>query len=424
MAAKSVPPISLARRNAKGAKKKKKLPEGVVVKNDRWYVRLRYRSGGKRHAAWRECAKNATDAKDVRAALEEELKEHGPELLQHNRDNFGELATHYKTKYLIPAKYVDGRKTEGRRSHKNARYELETLRSIIPDSTKLREMNYGFVRQVRLDLFNLPVTVMKWVPTERVRPDGKVFIKKRGEKKEFQRQRSTIDVNRKMEILRRMLKIARTHLEWIHHDPFADAKESLITRSDEKKRRRVMSFEEEDALLTFCVEPRPHLRLVIIGLVDSMMRSGEFFKLRVRDLGFDPKSVTVQQMNTKTLTERSAPMSARFARELKIWFETHDLGPDDRVFDFAGARTSWKTAKRLAGVTDLRLRDLRRTGATRLLRGGMPMEEISRILGHTGINMTYEYIGVDNNTTGRAVDIIDAMHERRELGQLQTVLST
>ena len=51
----------------------------------------------------------------------------------------------------------------------------------------------------------------------------------------------------------------------------------------------------------------------------------------------------------------------------------------------------------------------------------MPMEEISRILGHTGINMTYEYIGVDNNTTGRAVDIIDAMHERRELDQLQTI---
>jgi integrase len=394
---------------SKKPKKPKKLPLGVVVKAGKWYIRIRYREfpGGPRHAAWRECAKNATNAKDVRKALEIELAEHGATSLLHNRDTWKALADYYEESYLIEPQYLEGKKVAGRRSYKVAKYQLKTLNSLIPESTRLRQMDYEFLRKLRLRLINLPVTMMVW-------PGGKRPGKTSGiEKVEKSRQRSMIDINRHMELLRHMMKVARRRLRWITHDPFADADEPLVTRSDEKKRRRLMSFDEEDAILLHCVEPRAHLRLVVIGLVDSLMRGGEFFKLRVCDLGFDPRTVTVQQMNTKTLAERSAPLSGRFARELKQWFETHQLAPADRLFPKASARRAWATAKRLAGVEDLRLKDLRRTGATRLLRGGLPIEEISRILGHTSVNMTYEYIGVDKDTTERAVDIWDTMHSER-----------
>jgi integrase len=228
-----------------------------------------------------------------------------------------------------------------------------------------------------------------------------------------------------------MLKVARNGLHGIHHDPFADAMEPLITPSDEKKRRRVMSFEEEAALLAQCVDEwkpvkrkdgkrgkmfhrRSHMRIVIIGLVDTLMRGGEFFRLRVSDLDFDPRMLTIQQMNTKTLSERSAPISARFAEELKHWIDSNKVGDDGKLFKFADVKRAWNGIKRDAGVTDLRLKDLRRTGATRLLRRGMPIEEISRILGHTTNDMTYEYIGVDRDTTSRAVELLDAMHAERE----------
>jgi integrase len=412
---------------ARERKKKRSLPVGVVARDGKWYVVVRYREGGKRHSAWRKCAKNPTDAKEVRAALKLELKQHGTRSLLHNRDTWQELADYYEENYLIEAEYVDGKKVAGRRSYKVAKYQLNTLRSLIPETQRLREMDYEFLRLLRLRLIKLPVKMMVW-------PDGKKPGKKSGiKKREVKRQRSMIDVNRHMELLRHMMKVARRRLRWINHDPFADADEPLVTRADEKKRRRVMSFEEEDAILTHAVGPRSHLRLVVIGLVDTLMRGGEFFKLRVRDLGFDPRTVSVQQLNTKTLTARSAPLSSRFARELKLWFESQNLGPDDHVFPFAGqvkkkdkkekkkaatprlgVRRAWATAKRLAGVSDLRLRDLRRTGATRLLRRGHPIEEISQILGHTGVNMTYDYIGVDKDTTGRAVEILDAMHSERE----------
>lgn len=393
---------------------KKNLPKGVVEKQikdasgkvieTRWYVRVRYREGGKRHAAWRQCEKNRTDAKDVREQLEQEMKEHGTRSLLNNRQNFGALATYYEENYLVPAVYVDGRKVAGRRNVKNPTLQLKQLKELIGEQTRLRDIDYEFLRRLRLTMLQMPVVIERWVATEK---------KKRGVKVKTERPRSVIDVDRKLELLRHMLKVARRK-KWIIVDPFADAEEPLVTRSDEKKRRRVMSFEEEDAILTHCVEPREHLRLVVIGLVDSMMRGSEFFKLRVGDLDFDPRKVTVQQMNTKTLTARAAPMSARFARELKDWFDNNDLSAGDRLFSFSGVRRAWATAKRLAGVTDLRLKDLRRTGATRLYRAGHPIAEISQLLGHTSIEMTYVYIGVDRDTTTRATELIDAMHERRE----------
>jgi integrase len=407
---------SLALPATKARKKaKRKLPVGVVEKEGHWYVRARYREfpGGPRHAAWRECAKNATAAKEVRQTLKKELEENGPESLLHNRDTWGALADYYRDHVLIPAQYLSGKKVDGRRSWKVARYQLKTLRSLIPDSTKLRQMDYELCRQLRLRLINLPVTMQVWAPAKVFRRGKEVEVK-RGKKIETTRQRSMIDVNRHMEILRHMLKVARKRLRWIRHDPFADAPEPLVTRADEKKRRRVMSFDEEAALLMHCIDEREQVRIVMIGLVDSMMRPGEFFKQCGRDLAFELQQVTVQQMNTKTLSERTAPMTARYGRELKKWFETHDVGPDDRVFSFDSVRRSWSTLKRLAGVTDLRLKDLRRTGATRLLRAGHPMEEISHLLGHTSVDMTYAYIGIDKDTTGRAVAILDAMHEARE----------
>ena len=87
---------------------------------------------------------------------------------------------------------------------------------------------------------------------------------------------------------------------------------------------------------------------------------------------------------------------------------------EDEVFSFGSVKRAFTGACKDASVFDLRLKDLRRTGATRLLRGGMPFEEISRILGHTSVAMTYEYVGVDRDTTSRAVDILDAMHHERE----------
>lgn len=212
--------------------------------------------------------------------------------------------------------------------------------------------------------------------------------------------------------------------------PFA-AGPALISPADEVKRKRLLSFEEEDRLLAACVNRtetregkppvnvrRSHLRALVVCALDTGMRAGEIFKLRWRDVdamkGGAARRLTVAQMNTKTLQERGAPVSRRLLEELEKLRGEKPCDPDDLVF---GVRTSVKNsfaaACAEAGIEGLRFHDLRRTAATRLHRAGMPIAEVSRILGHADVTTTFRYIGVDEETTDRAASIFDMIDEER-----------
>lgn len=51
----------------------------------------------------------------------------------------------------------------------------------------------------------------------------------------------------------------------------------------------------------------------------------------------------------------------------------------------------WKPACAYAGVHDARLRDLRHTYASRLVRAGVPLLQVSKLLGHGSITITERY---------------------------------
>lgn len=157
--------------------------------------------------------------------------------------------------------------------------------------------------------------------------------------------------------------------------------------------------------------------------LDTAMREGEIFKLKVSDLlayRSAGRSITIQQLNTKTLQERGAPVSRRLQAEFdRLLFPLRPY-PEALLFGMTTVKRSFAKACALAGITGLRFHDLRRTAATRLHRGApelgipsMPIAEISRILGHSSINTTFRYIGVDADTTLRAAEMMDAIHEHR-----------
>lgn len=386
-------------------KKTRRLPLGVVeskIRDDdgnvvatRWDVRVRYEGkDGKRHAVWGKCAKNATDAGDVRKQLLRDLVRMGSEEISHARDTFKDLYEFYKTRYLIEAEYVDGRKVSGRRSLASAQSNADLLVSIM-GGIKIRNIDYEVLRDIKSTLIRLPTK-----PTKNKWPEG--------------RPRSIVSVNRVLQLLRHMLNVA-VRKRWMDRNPFGDG-DPLINAADERMRKRLMSYDEEGRIYAAAATTkRKRVPLAVMALVDTCMRSAECFRLRVRDLAFDPRQIAVEEMNTKTLTARSAPISRRLALAMQKHFLENDLGPDDFVFDFKSIKKAWWATCADAGVEDLRLKDLRRTGATRLVRGTadgrrLPIEEVSRILGHTSIKMTYVYIGVDSATTERAADILDAVH--------------
>jgi integrase len=396
----------------------KKKVGGRTVTETRLYVRVRVTDpDGRRRSMWRR-VENRTEGKEALRELVGEAR--APAGEDRAEKTFGDLANHYESTSLVPAEYRDGRKVSGRRSLHGMGAHLRFLCAFFGAAydeearawrggAPLASVTYDRLAELRAAILAEPVHVT--------------------EKNPLGRPRKIASVNRRLEVLRNMLRVA-ARKGWVAGNPFA-AGPALISAADEVKRVRVLSFEEEDRLLAQCVsrtELRPplpprnvrreHLRAIVVCALDTAMREGEIFKLRWPDLdrmsANGRRALTVQQMNTKTLQERGAPVSKRLMAEFEL-LRASRPDPEGLVF---GVTTSVKRAFagacRDAGITGLRFHDLRRTAATRLHRDGMPIGEISRILGHADPKTTYRYIGVDEETTERAAEAFDRIEGRRD----------
>jgi len=386
---------------------------------------------------------NLTDAKDKLAEVKKEIAEMR-EAAHGNRHRippkvtgktFGDLADYAEERVIVPA-WDDGKgnkeggyyktdtplrylgRTHFKEDEEPKPYNELSWRALIGNKTKLEDISRQMLSDFREDFFRVH-KVNKGKPTERTR--------------------SKVDVNRRFEVLRHLLNIARVDLEWMTHYPFAVAStgKKLVDGKSEEPRNQLMSREEEKALLKVCVGPRAHMRFIIIGLVDTLLRSTEFYKLTVKD--WREHQLKVVKLSAKTKNERQVGVSTRFAREIEEWIETHSLKPRDYLLPLKSIRLTdnrergqkekdndrvlcvkkaFATAKRLAAamhpeledLPKLTLKDLRRTGATRMYDKGAPLLFISRMLGHASLEMTKVYIGKKDDDTLKQKEFIDAMH--------------
>jgi integrase len=71
------------------------------------------------------------------------------------------------------------------------------------------------------------------------------------------------------------------------------------------------------------------------------------------------------------------------------------------------AKDRFETACHQAGIENLRFHDLRRTFGTRLAKSGVPIHEISRLLGHTNLETTFRYLGLTDDSVENAAAVLD-----------------
>ena len=80
--------------------------------------------------------------------------------------------------------------------------------------------------------------------------------------------------------------------------------------------------------------------------------------------------------------------------------------------DYEGCRIgsikrSFSTACRRAGISDFRIHDLRHTFASWLVTEGVPLLEVSRLLGHSTVKMTERYAHLAPDSLESAVSLLD-----------------
>jgi len=153
--------------------------------------------------------------------------------------------------------------------------------------------------------------------------------------------------------------------------------------------------------------------------VDTGLRESELVSLRMRDVDLEAHSARVGAQS-KSRRERLVWFSGETLRELRAYLRVRG----NRVSPYLwltreGDKPSSslilqivKRAGRRAGMPWLTVHTLRHTAATMLLKNGMPIAHVQRILGHSRIETTMRYLHLSQD------DIAEVYHDSAPLGRL------
>lgn len=351
----------------------------VFPRGETWVARVTYTdSTGTRRNISRSFPTKSEANKGLKS-LVKNLDEKGSRFVNFEHQTFADLADYYEKHYLIEPVYIEDRKVAGLRSYQSLKRRLNLLKDHF-GKRKLRQMTYGDIEQFKREYLAKPTH--------------------RGE------TRSLADAHRVLTLLRSMLKVAERE-DWITRSPFGRGK-PLVSMADEKPRERVLSRDEEQRLLAVCIGRKAALRPLLICALDTGMRRGELISLKWKHVDLLSRLIHIEAFNTKTMRERTVPLSERLTNELQQLYFESEADSSGLVFNSRGwIHNQLKRACKLAGIEDFRLHDCRHTCATRLVQGGLPLTECARILGHSTLAMTFRYTNTDNTTLARAAAILD-----------------
>lgn len=193
-------------------------------------------------------------------------------------------------------------------------------------------------------------------------------------------------VNRELSCMKYMYNLAKRWKKFFGDNPvsqveFLDEGEGIT---------RILTQEEENRLLN---ESPMYLRNIIIAALNTGMRKMEILSLKWEFVNLDKNTITINQSNTKSKKTRMIPISSYLR---KILLEQKLLcGGSEYVFPndsgdshITDIKRSFSTACKKAEITGFRFHDLRHTAGTRMIESGVNVVLVSKILGHSDINLT------------------------------------
>lgn len=187
-------------------------------------------------------------------------------------------------------------------------------------------------------------------------------------------------------------------------------RDALRDRDAEMRERRArfnqhLAERHEQTFPPYPVPFADHLEPLVLLLLNTGLRFGEAAQLRHGDVNLKDRLMTVAGEGAKSGRTRVIPMNFEARRILAAL----KGAPDDYVFPGERGRlttikTSWRALLNAAGITGLRLHDLRHTFASRVKRGGADLYTVQRLLGHSSPIMTQRYAHLQPDDLRDAVE--------------------
>ncbi len=196
-----------------------------------------------------------------------------------------------------------------------------------------------------------------------------------------------------------------TFFTWLYNNEYIDKNPCKNIRSIkcETNTRHSLSLDEMELLRLACRSNRESAMLEFLYCTGC--RCSEMVNVRISDIDFKDRSVVVTGKGNK---KRRVYISSRCAVLIDEYFKSGERKGTEYLFtkekapyDKIGVRMVENIIKRIhddSGITSkLTPHIIRHTTATVALDNGMPIEQVSKMLGHTSIDTTLIYAEVKDD---------------------------
>ena len=153
------------------------------------------------------------------------------------------------------------------------------------------------------------------------------------------------------------------------------------------------------------------LKYIISMLLLTGARKNEVLQAKWRDFDIERRIWTIEF--TKAGKTRHVPISDGVVNLLRSMprFEgcEYVLPNPDTLQPYVHIFSSWDTARKKAGLPNLRIHDLRHSFASFLVNSGRSLYEVQKILGHTQVKTTQRYAHLSQDSLVSAANCAGAM---------------
>jgi integrase len=218
--------------------------------------------------------------------------------------------------------------------------------------------------------------------------------------------------NRTVAVLSKMFSLA-IRWGWRETNPCRG-----VERNTEYKRRRYLKPDELERL-TEALRHEPSQQAVnaVRILLLTGARKGEVLSMRWADLDLDKGTWSKPASSTKQKEDHEVPLSAPVRQLLAEVSQQQGAGETyvfpsgrgSRTGRFRGLEEAWPRICKRAGITNLRLHDLRHSFASQLASGGASLPLIGALLGHSTATTTHRYAHLFADPQRAAVEKVGAV---------------
>ena len=155
-----------------------------------------------------------------------------------------------------------------------------------------------------------------------------------------------------------------------------------------------------------------HLKPLVLLSINTGLRRGELFDLTWENVDLDRRILTVTGITAKSKRTRHVPLNREATAVLRAWRGQTLMGEGLIFLNDAGQRfdrvnTSWRSLLKDARITTFRWHDMRHHFASRLVMGGVDLNTVRELLGHSDYAMTLRYAHLAPEHKLKAVEVLD-----------------